>query len=211
MARTRLRDARTPGEEQAFYAHTYPDGYRHDVWPDHVERVNASARFLRRWISQFPRVADLSCGDGALARSLEPEVREIYLGDLNGVRGVRVPDSSGTVVHVLPPGALPDSLALLPRPVDLFILSETIEHMDDPDELLTLLQPWTRYLFLSTPVSERSDSGNREHYWSWSTADMHEMLRGSGWVPLESEVLVPESTRHLDGAYHYQLWLAVRR
>lgn len=210
MARTRLRDARTPDQELELYRRTYPDGYRHTVWPDHVERVNASVEFLTRWVTRFDSVADLSCGDGAIPLRLAGQVRSVYLGDMNGVRDVPVPpEGTGTVVHVLPPAPLPEALTYLPQAVDVLILSETLEHVDDPDTLLRTAANRARYLFVSTPVNERPDSGNLEHYWSWSVADVSNMLMDTGWLPLEHRLLVPESTRHLEGAYHYQLWLAV--
>jgi hypothetical protein len=95
--------------------------------------------------------------------------------------------------------------------VDLFVLSETLEHMDDPDDLLRQIRMFSRYLFLSTPINEVETSGNLEHYWSWGTNDLHQMLMDAGWTPLELRWLVPESTRTLEHAYHYQLWMAVAR
>ena len=207
MARVRLRDARTADGERALYSGTYPEGYRHDVWPDHVERVAASMGMIRRYASRFGTAADLSCGDGAILRGLS-WLREIWIGDLNKTP---LDWSGGALVHRLDPGPLPESLDRLLEPVDLYVLSETIEHMDDPDGLLRRLTDVSRYLFLSTPLDEKPETGNVEHYWSWGQADMHQMLQDAGWSPLEVETLVPESTRHMDNPYHYQLWMAVHR
>lgn len=216
MTRVRLRSARTAGEESQYYNRVYPEGYRHDVWPDHVERVAASVEMIRQYSNQIASVADLSCGDAAIVRGLVgmKRLRTAYLGDLNGVD--RVPeDGWGRVrTHRLPPGPLPDTLApanLHGGMIDLFVLSETLEHMDDPDALLRRLTLFSRYLFLSTPVDEPEGSGNLEHYWGWGTDDIHDMLEAAGWHPLERKILVPVSTTHLPDAYHYQLWLAVNR
>lgn len=206
MTRIRLRAARPEGEA-AFYSQTYPDGYRHEVWPDHVERVAASVDLIRQYRKQIRTAADLSCGDGAILRTLAPDLDRVHLGDLNPVAPGDWPDGPA---WTLEPGVLPDSLANLTEPVDLFVLSETIEHVDDPDGLLRAIRKHARYLFVSTPVEERADSGNVEHYWSWGVADVHAMLTDSGWSPLEQRVLVPESTRHMGVyAYTFQLWLAV--
>lgn len=211
MTRVRLRDARPDGEaERRFYAERYPSGYAHDAWPDHVERVAASVEMLRRWQAQFRTAADLSCGDGAVLHGLASGLDRAWLGDLNAVRTGRRP-WTGIDVNVLTPAALPDSLVLLPEPVDLFVLSETLEHMDDPDDILRRIGDVARYLFVSTPLNEAADSGNQEHYWSWDQDDVHRMLEAAGWSPLELELLRPVSTRDLPGAYTYQLWLAVRR
>lgn len=208
MARVRLRPARTPAEEQELYSRTYPQGYRHDVWPDHVERVAASVEMIEQYARHIRTAADLSCGDGAILRSL-PGLRTAWVGDLNASAPGDWPGS--TQWEIVPPGLLPDSLADLPEPVDLYVLSETIEHMDDPDALLRALTSCATYLFLSTPLDEAAHSGNAEHYWSWGQADMHEMLMDAGWSPLEYRKLVPRSTVHLPDTYHYQLWMAVSR
>jgi hypothetical protein len=38
--------------------------------------------------------------------------------------------------------------------------------------------------------------------------DVHDLLTGSGWSPLEYRVFVPESTLHSPDAYRFQLWMA---
>lgn len=209
MTRRRLRDARSPEQERELYAQTYPDGYRHDAWPDHVERVAASVAMIDAYARHIRTAADLSCGDAAILNRI-PELEEVWLGDLRGVPSTP-PAGMSARVHSVPPGLLPDSLADLPEPVDLYVLSETIEHVDDPDELLRVLASCATYLFLSTPLDEVAHSGNAEHYWSWGQADMHEMLLDAEWSPLEYRKLVPRSTVHLPDAYHYQLWFAVSR
>lgn len=209
MTRIRLREVRPDGEaERRFYAGRYPSGYAHDAWPDHVERVAASVEFLRRWQTRFTTAADLSCGDGAILRALAPGLDRIWLGDLNPTAFGDWPDGTA---WMLEPGALPDSLEGLPELVDLFVCSETLEHVADPDDLLTRLTAYATYLFVSTPVAEPAGSGNLEHYWSWDVPDVGQMLTDCGWSPVDHRVLAPESTRHLDGAYRYQLWLAVSR
>ena len=210
MTRIRLREPRLAEEESQYYGRVYPDGYRHDRWPDHVERVAASVDMIRKYTGLIATAADLSCGDAAILRQLSPELETAYLGDLNGIT-VDSAEWGSRIVHTLPPGLLPDSLDYLPECVDLFVLSETLEHIPDPDMLLQSLKLFSRYLFLSTPEQEREDSGNLEHYWSWASADIQEMLTAAGWTPLERQLLVPQSTRTLDGAYHYQMWMAVAR
>lgn len=209
MTRRRLRDARPEGEG-AFYSSRYPTGYCHDVWPDHVERVKASVDLIRRYSGSIHTAADLSAGDAAILRGL-PSLDRVWVGDLNGVdQFQRGWNGSTTEVTALPPGALPTSLDQLPQQVDLFVCSETLEHLDDPDALLARLPLYARYLFLSTPVAEEGN-GNEEHYWSWNQADVHHMLQDAGWSAMECQILHPLSTRSLPGAYTYQLWMAVSR
>lgn len=210
MTRARLRDSRTADGEAAYYARVYPDGYRHDRWPDHVERVKASADMIERYRDRFRTAADLSCGDGALLNMISRHLDRVVLGDLNGVPASAAVSCKARVLETIGAAALPDSLTHM-EPVDLFVLSETLEHMDDPDGLLARLTAYSRYLFLSTPLQEAADTGNLEHYWSWGPDDIRAMLRAAGWDPLEVSVLVPRSTRGLPGAYTYQMWMAVVR
>lgn len=217
MAKYRLRPdqpMRSADEEQQHYGRTYPDGYRHERWPDHVERVTASVSLLARWATRFRTAADLSCGDAAILRSLagQTDLREVWLGDLLGApaEAVRALERWGVETHSVPAGPLPDSLHSLPQTegVDLFVLSETLEHVPDPERLLNEIAQWAAYLFLSTPVSEPVGSGNLEHYWGWDTATIHDLLMDNGWTPMEKQMLTPQSTRSLPDAYTFQLWVA---
>lgn len=217
MARVQLREIRTAEEERSFYRSRYPLGYQHSHWPDHVERVAASAELINRYSNQIKTVADLSCGDAAIVKQIAPGLTEAYLGDLNGVSIIDQEQvAMAGVGRVLAVGerALPDSLWALPEaalPVDLLILSETLEHVPDPDGLLRSAAHFSRYLFLSTPLDEPASTGNEEHYWGWGQSDIHHLLWESGWSPMEVSLFTPESTRHYPEAYTFQLWMAVRR
>lgn len=215
--RKQLRPIRTEAEERAFYRERYPEGYRHETWPDHVERVAASVAQIQRYGSQIKTAADLSCGDAAIIKALAPGLTEAYLADVNGVSiqdQEAVAQAGCPFVSSLGDRTLPDSLWKLPArepSVDLLVLSETLEHVADPDGLLRSAWHFSRYLFLSTPLEEHESVGNLEHYWSWGQGDLHEMLWEANWSPLEVQLLVPESTRHMSNPYTYQLWMAVHR
>jgi hypothetical protein len=87
--------------------------------------------------------------------------------------------------------------------VDLLIMSETLEHLDDPDAVLRLARSACRTLVMSTPTNEwdAHGDGNREHYWSWGLDDIAHMLLAAKFGDL--------TMRYLPlGYYDYQLWVA---
>jgi hypothetical protein len=190
-------------EEQQFYVQRYPSGYRHDVWGDHVQRVSFSVSILTQWAGYWgiKTIADLSAGDGAIARGVASGLGvrddDVILGDINPCHdiGARIA------------GPLPDTLEELPAAgVDLFILSETIEHVEDPDFLLEQIRQRARYLFVSTPVDESPVTHhNPEHYWSWGTNDVATMLGSAGWNPIDYMIFTPDP-RPADG-YDFQMWV----
>lgn len=189
MMRTRLRE-RHP-DEAAFYRERYPTGYHHTEWPDHVERVAETVRFATETLagSGIRSVADLSCGDGDLASRLTDtlDAQTLVLGDLQ--------PPPFRVIDVI--GRLPDTLIALPPvcddpvPVDLYVCSETLEHLDDPDAFLSDLRPLAKRLLLTTPVGESTD-GNPEHYWGWDTDAVGAMLEAAGFTRvLSHQVFTP--------------------
>jgi SAM-dependent methyltransferase len=212
--RVRLRDAHP--DEAAFYTGRYPTGYHHGHWPDHVERIKATADFAAPWVRHFPitSVADLSCGDGALVRSLVGRFPtrpwRTYVGDLNPLSSMVMRDEDGVLLngtHTTVPGALPDSLDTFRwnNQVDLYVCSETLEHLDDPDLLLSKARTRAKYLLLTTPDGETpapDGGGNLEHYWGWDTEAISVMLHVSGWKVTDHVVFTPSSA----DVYRFQMW-----
>lgn len=165
MSRRRLRPAHNAAELAALY----PRPHDHRRWVDHHLRVEATITLARWMISvvngPIRSAADLSCGNAAIIDALAPDLSHVYRGDL----------APGYPIT----GPLEQTVADLPE-VDLFICSETLEHLDDPDVALKAIATKARVLIASTPVDAGEDP-NPEHYWSWSHSDVDEMLTGTGW------------------------------
>lgn len=203
MMRTRLRP-RHP-DEAAFYATRYPGGYDHTVWPDHIERIGETAVWASEALapaqlrSTIETVADLSCGDGSLVATLARMLGadRVIVGDVN---------TGGSVMAVEQP--LPASLDRLPDGgVDLYVCSETLEHLDDPDGFLAALRPKTRLLLLTTPEGETTD-GNPEHYWGWDTDAVRSMLVAAGFFSVWGyQVFTPPYTRFSPDVIPTQMWI----
>lgn len=178
--RIRLRPAYTESELAKIYATPHD----HRRWIDHHLRVGVTIEFCR-WFKScgVQTVADLSCGDAAIARALDVEER--ILGDY--APGYKWTGPIEETIHQI-------------RNVDLFILSETLEHLDNPEQVLMEIRKKTRYLVLSTPEGETSN-GNPEHYWGWDSTEVERLLVGAGFTPEIHTVL-----NLREYGYDFQIW-----
>ena len=179
--RVRLREKYTDQE----LSRIYNKKHIHTQWNDHKLRI-AGTIALAQWIEdEIKSVADLSAGDASVINALNTEIK--YIGDY--VQGYEYT------------GFMEETLDQIPN-VDLYICTETIEHLDDPESVLKKIRQKSRMLILSTPIGE-SDFGNCEHYWGWDDKDVEEMLEATGWKPRVKQNLYFKGNY----IYDFQLWL----
>lgn len=178
--RRQLRAFYTPEQLQQVYAHPYD----HTQWADHIERVHHTTAVLDALAARAAAqsVADLSCGDGAIVGQSRHPWQARHLGDY------------------VTTGPIEGALNSLP-PVDVFVLSETLEHVEDPDALLARIRERARHLLLTTPHGE-TDDANPEHYWGWEADDVRPMLQQAGWTDCRVELFTPKSVPY----YTFQIW-----
>lgn len=190
MTRQRLR----PAHDAAALEELYGKPYDHTRWREHTLRIGVTSA-LARWLVVslgLASAADLMCGDGAVLASLP--IDDLTYGDLVPGRHV-----GGAVIA----GPIEETARTMPS-VDLVVLTEAIEHLDDPDLVLRLLRAKGRNLLLSTPVDCWGDD-NPEHYWAWSRADVEGMLVAAGWgVQVYQEL----DQRPGGGPYSFGIWAA---
>ena len=165
---------------------TYSAAYDHTRWSDHIVRVSVTAS-IGSWFRGIKTGADLSCGDGAVLKNIQETMglERIYLGDF--VPGYEFQ------------GPIEETITQIPN-VDLFILSETLEHLEDPDAVLLQIRQKTKYLILSTPDGEWTDS-NPEHVWGWDNTEVRGMLKSAGFT-----IDIYNSLKFPDGYYTFQIW-----
>jgi hypothetical protein len=182
--RVQLRPFYAPDELAEVYDHHYD----HRRWPDHIERVTETVRVLDRFAAQtYARsVADLSCGDGAIVNQSGHPWKRRVMGDFT---------STGPIETAL------FDLA----PVDMFVCSETVEHLVDPDAVLAKIGDVAQHLPLTTPCGEVGDE-NPEPYWGWDAEAVHDMLTAAGWSTRSMELFTPRSVRY----YTFQVWSCSR-
>lgn len=151
-----------------------------------VEATKVMAKWMRDAF-ELASVADLSCGNGEIALSLGFKPGDYHLGDYAPGHGYT--------------GPLERTLALIPE-VDLYICSETIEHLDDPRRALFQMRDVASHLVLSTPIGAWGD-GNLEHYWAWDRSGVESLFTLVGWTPVMH--MTVDSTV-LGESYEYGIW-----
>lgn len=189
----RVRDYPSAAELAAMYRHP-TDASR---WPEHVLRCELTIALARDRFPVRNVVVDLSAGDGRVARALS--TREVVLGDL----------AAGEHLHLVGPleqtiGELPPAFA------DVFVLGETLEHVDDPELVLRLIRRHARGLVLSTPLNEPAGV-NPEHVWRWDLDGIRELLDATGWHPTGTLTAELELGPHWPAGYRVQVWTAEAR
>lgn len=178
--RKQLRPFYTPEQLAQVYDHTYD----HSLWADHRERIAKTINVLDWFAAEqdAKSVADLSCGDGAIVYGSTHEWDLRVMGDYTST------------------GPIEETILDCPH-VDMFLLSETLEHVEDPDNLLRMIRVVADNLVLTTPHGEWT-SENPEHYWGWDKEALEEMLVEAGWRPKSCELFTPESVKY----YTFQMW-----
>jgi 2-polyprenyl-3-methyl-5-hydroxy-6-metoxy-1,4-benzoquinol methylase len=182
--RKRLRPMPSADELAKLYAKPHD----HRQWEDHLFRVDVTSAIAHHLLPPGGTVADLSCGNALIARRLgQSHGANLVLGDF-------APGYEHT-------GPIEQTIEQI-EPVDLFICSETIEHLDDPDAVLRRIRAKTDRLILSTPDGEDDDS-NPEHVWGWDAEAVEKMLREAGFIP---DIHATVDLRPAGGIYAYQIW-----
>lgn len=177
--RIRLRDAHSVEQ----LGNIYFKPHNHLNFADHIQRVNKSIELLKAF-NAYESIADLSAGDATIINALESSTK--YIGDY-------APTYEFT-------GNIDQTIDQIPT-VDLFICSETLEHLDDPEATLKKIRSKTKYLFVSTPCGEK-DNNNIEHYWGWDADDVKQMLIDTGFDPVKYFLL-----KFPGEVYDFQMWI----
>lgn len=186
MTVKRLRPLPSPEQLAAMY----PAPHDHRIYGrGHHERVEATIGLALEWISPGLRrsVGDLSCGNGEIARRIT--TGRTYLGDF-------APGYELT-------GPLEETIEQMPA-VDVYVCSETIEHLDDPFGVLLQIRRSASALVLSTPLACWDDA-NGEHLWAWDQDGVEQLLDIAGWKVVAFTNV--DSTAYGE-PYNYGIWVA---
>jgi len=168
-------------------ARIYAKPHNHSIYGrGHGVRVEVTQNILKDMAREVNArtSADLSCGNGAILNILNIEK---HLGDF-------APGYNYT-------GPLEKTIHEIPN-VDIYVCSETLEHLDEPEYALHLIRQKSKSLVLSTPIEQWNDT-NEEHYWAYDRQGVEELLLGSGWKP---DVFLFLDTQVFGEPYKYGIW-----
>lgn len=190
------RHRNRPKYSEAELAELYSVSYDHTKWPDHILRVQTTIEVGEQLLVGIdsPSIADLSCGNAVIASALADngsgQFGLVILGDYT-------PGYEFT-------GPIEETIDQIPK-VDLFVFSESAEHLDDPDLVLRKIRGKADKLLVSTPNCSWPDP-NPEHYWSWDQEAVQGMLIDAGWSPkiYEESYYIQEDGTPL--GYRYQIY-----
>jgi hypothetical protein len=117
-------------------------------------------------------LTDIGCGDGALLAKLGLGPRawgyELGIGDVMHAKSRGVAVMQKDILH--------DTLDY----GDVLIVSEVLEHLDNPVSFLTRL-PSDRILIASSPSRETGNWHNSIHTWAWDLDGYADMVKRGGW------------------------------
>lgn len=181
----------------------YTDLVRKNLnFTDHVKRTfvtGANVAFTRP-----ETICDPAVGDGSVleaAYKILPSYRMAYVSDLSRPNiehlEVSFPHKKGV-------GDIKHAIAMLPTRVDTIVLTEILEHLEDPDEIVALAREKADWLVASSPVEEPEDISNPEHLWSFGRDGYRDMLEHAGWNPYSyTEVGFTDPALY----YTFQIWV----
>lgn len=177
-----------------------------DQWPDHRLRTLVTASAIA-WIEP-QSVIDPACGDGSIVLAADKlwGIERVWLSDLSE------PNILALVVRL--DGTRPEwSLSRAPieqtmgivGEYDVIVLTEILEHLEDPDAMLRLASTKARFVVASSPeMRPGQDDTNPEHLWMFDREGYRGLLAGNGWRTVQYTHL------NFSSEYDFQIWVAER-
>lgn len=158
--------------------------------PEHVGRLLVVAGLVNDLLFRHgydQTVIDYGCGNGGLISLLHG--RNVRGFDFTPANVAAAQAAGRNVEH--------RNFVEHPEPSDIAVMTEVLEHMDDPHGFLAALDAPT--LVASVPNGETPDNHGDCHLWGWDADGFLTMLTGAGYSPARFVPLGPT-----------QVWLAVR-
>lgn len=178
-----------------------------ETWPDHRLRTLVTAAAIA-WLTP-DSILDVACGDASIVRAAQRlhAMKHIYLNDVSEAQVASLKDAAGLALALANTkfGSM-DAHHLLESvtgKVDVIVMTEFLEHVEDPDELLRLAATKARFLVASSPEMRPGQIDiNPEHLWSFDRDGYRGLLGGNGWITRQYTHL------NFPTEYDFQIWVA---
>jgi len=179
------------------------------AWQDHVLRTKVTGALIS-WFGP-DTIIDPACGDGSIVAAAHKNapITAAVMADISRPNFYVV----GTGMRPFLPATLSVECqsieeTLAPeRYFDLIVLTEILEHVEDPVSILRMARARAAILVASSPLipdNGRIDD-NPEHLWQFDSIGYRDLLTSGGWNPV---TLVPVSFFAEQFGYDFQIWAA---
>jgi 2-polyprenyl-3-methyl-5-hydroxy-6-metoxy-1,4-benzoquinol methylase len=195
----RQRTSAAPGFDYQIERHN-------ETWCDHIARTNVTAGLIS-WLRPKSLI-DPACGDGSIVLSADrtEPIERMVLSDISrpnyGLLGSvigEIPFTKGIDLHCQ---TIEEALRTDER-FDLIVLTEVLEHLEDPDTILRQARTIASRLIASSPEMRPGQTDtNPEHLWMFDSDGYMKMLIAAGWTPIQKTGLA-----FLGLEYDFQIWV----
>jgi hypothetical protein len=176
---TEYRFSDTYYSSQAFHENRESSDHLHEE--GHRERILRVASWVNGLLATHGQdlyIVDFGCGNGGLLSQLTGTAMSGYDFCLANVKEAQALGR---------PVAFRNFVADPPESCDIAVMSEVLEHMDDPHAFLGGLD--TMYLVASVPCGETPESHYEYHLWGWDMEGFAQALYRSGFDVRHHELL----------------------
>jgi hypothetical protein len=181
MAEWKLFDGTVPYVSTAeFHADRERAPHLEQDW--HKGRLFKAARFVGEAVADLRHdvtVSDLGCGDGGLLSLIKdiPGVREAWGYDF-APANVAGWAERGVTAYALDVFGADVARA---RVGDVVVMTEVLEHLEDPHGVLNWACGSARRLVCSSPFNENDRTHCPEHAWAWDLQGYAAIIEAAGW------------------------------
>jgi len=141
------------------------------------------------WAPEY--IVDPACGDASILEAAY-RLRPFKFAVLADISEPQVDSLKPSFPASWEVGDVNDIIANTETTWDCVVLTEILEHLEDPDATLRLARKHGSALVASSPIGDPEQGGNHEHLWAWDEVGYGEMLSAAGWTEvLRSTVTMP--------------------
>lgn len=151
------------------------------TWSNHAARALVTGSLIAWAAPEY--ICDPACGDASILEAAY-QIRQFKHATLADISGPQIESLRPTFPATWEVGDLNDVIADTPTSWDCVVLTEVLEHLEDPDATLGLARKHSQMLVASSPIGDPEHGGNHEHLWAWDEDGYGQMLSEAGWTEI---------------------------